>query len=67
MFIVLRKSNLILFSVIVLVFGYTVSLWATQGETEEVVATFAAPASGRVIVIDAGHGGYYKANIPHMV
>jgi len=57
MFIVFRKSNLILFSVIILVFGYTVSLWATRSDAEEAVATFAVPASGRVIVIDAGHGG----------
>jgi len=65
MFIVLRKSNLILALCVILVLGYSVSLWVTRGDSdfasgnaeEEAVATFATPASGRVIVIDAGHGG----------
>ena len=59
MFMVVRKSNLILLACIVLVFGFTVSLWfgnATEHSNDEAIAAFAVPTSGRVIVIDAGHG-----------
>ena len=61
MFMVIRKSNIILLACILLVFGYTVSLWAGNGAENEavqaVVLTFAVPTSGAVIVIDAGHEG----------
>ena len=56
MFVVIRKSSVILMACIMLVFGYAVSLWVGGDELEAVVATFAAPTSGRIIVIDAGHG-----------
>ena len=55
MFVVIRKSNLILAAAIILIFGYTVSLWF-GGAEHEIVPAFAVPTSGRVIVIDAGHG-----------
>jgi len=60
MFLVLRKNNIILFACIVLVSFFTFSLWLNRANEEiipnEAVATFAAPTSGRVVVIDAGHG-----------
>jgi len=58
MFIVIRKSNIILLACITLISFYTFSLWLNRAEpAEEAIATFAASTSGRVIVIDAGHGG----------
>ena len=60
MFMVLRKSNIILAVCIMLVFVYTALLWLGGGGRNEaieaVVPTFAAPTAGAVIVIDAGHG-----------
>lgn len=60
MFLVLRKNNIILFVCIVLVSFFAFSLWLNRGDAEvapnEAVATFAVPTSGRIIVIDAGHG-----------
>jgi len=61
MFVVLRKNNIILFICIVMVSFMTFSLWFNREEREvesnEAIATFAVATSGRVIVIDAGHGG----------
>ncbi|MCL2837937.1 MAG: hypothetical protein FWE04_02570 [Oscillospiraceae bacterium] len=57
MFIVVRRSNLILLVCIMLTSFYAFSLWLNRAEpAEEAIATFASPSSGRVIVIDAGHG-----------
>ena len=60
MFFVLRKNNIILFICIVLISFSTFSLWLNRADREtasnEAIATFAAPTSGRIIIIDAGHG-----------
>ncbi len=55
MFITLKKGNII-FTAITLVFAliFTYTLHFRQKET---VQTFATPVSGKVFVIDAGHGG----------
>ena len=55
MFMVLRKNSIILFACVVLILSGAVTLMLTRNEPEDLEA-FALSASGRVVVIDAGHG-----------
>ena len=59
MFIVLRKNNIILFTCIVLITYFTCKILIRDREQTS-VATFAIPTEGKVVVIDAGHGGKFN-------
>lgn len=59
MFITIRKKNIALLAVLILIFGgLTITLHLRRTAEQEAAAeVFAVPATNKVVIIDAGHGG----------
>ena len=62
MFFVVHKNSVILGILILLAGIMTTATWVFQAKGD--VPAFSVPMSNKVVVIDAGHGGKFKANRP---